>query len=159
LETPLLSLVLLTRVLDPQLHSMTARTPFVNGAPDFSLFGGAEILPPSLSLPSGSRSSSSSSSSDDDPTLSDSEEAVKELPGMKWAPKVVQPVQDRNDWLWLMTEEPHRSRRKAILKAHPEVSRAIIYACTGGVGRGQERGRGQDTSLVLRARWEDEACS
>ena len=30
--------------------------------------------------------------------------------------------QDPSDFLWLMTEEPHRSRRKAIMKAHPEVS-------------------------------------
>lgn len=134
---------------------MTARTPFVNGAPDFSLFGGAEILPPSLSLPSGSRSSSSVSSSDDDPTLSESEDGAKELPGMRWAPKLVQPVQDRNDWLWLMTEEPHRSRRKAILKAHPEVSRVIIRASTGGVEGVNERGRVEHTSLMLRARWED----
>jgi Sphingolipid Delta4-desaturase (DES) len=29
---------------------------------------------------------------------------------------------DPSDFLWLMTEEPHRSRRMAILKAHPEVS-------------------------------------
>jgi hypothetical protein len=28
---------------------------------------------------------------------------------------------DERDFLWMMTEEPHRSRRKAILKAHPEV--------------------------------------
>lgn len=28
---------------------------------------------------------------------------------------------DRTDFLWTMTEEPHRSRRLAILKAHPEV--------------------------------------
>lgn len=26
------------------------------------------------------------------------------------------------DFLWMTTEEPHRSRRMAILKAHPEVS-------------------------------------
>ena len=32
------------------------------------------------------------------------------------------PPQDPNDFLWLMTEEPHRTRRMAILKAHPEVS-------------------------------------
>ena len=30
-------------------------------------------------------------------------------------------VQDPNDWLWMHDEEPHRSRRRAILKAHPEV--------------------------------------
>ena len=31
------------------------------------------------------------------------------------------PPQDPTDFLWLMTEEPHRSRRMAIMKAHPEV--------------------------------------
>ena len=34
---------------------------------------------------------------------------------------LLQPPQDPNDFLWLMTEEPHRSRRMEILKAHPEV--------------------------------------
>lgn len=28
---------------------------------------------------------------------------------------------DPNDFLWMLTEEPHKSRRRAILKAHPEV--------------------------------------
>ena len=32
----------------------------------------------------------------------------------------IRPPQDPNDFLWLMTEEPHRSRRAAIMKAHPE---------------------------------------
>ena len=32
------------------------------------------------------------------------------------------PPQDPEDFLWLMTEEPHRTRRMAIMKAHPEVS-------------------------------------
>jgi sphingolipid delta-4 desaturase len=32
------------------------------------------------------------------------------------------PPQDPKDFLWLMTEEPHRTRRMAIMKAHPEVS-------------------------------------
>lgn len=31
------------------------------------------------------------------------------------------PPQDPSDFLWLLTEEPHRSRRAAIMKAHPEV--------------------------------------
>ncbi|KAI0312241.1 fatty acid desaturase-domain-containing protein [Amylostereum chailletii] len=31
------------------------------------------------------------------------------------------PPHDPSDFLWTMTEEPHRSRRKAIIKAHPEV--------------------------------------
>jgi len=31
------------------------------------------------------------------------------------------PPQDPSDFLWVMTEEPHRSRRKAIMQAHPEV--------------------------------------
>jgi hypothetical protein len=32
---------------------------------------------------------------------------------------------DPHDFLWIMTEEPHRSRRKAILKAHPEVRKLM----------------------------------
>jgi hypothetical protein len=32
---------------------------------------------------------------------------------------------DTSDFLWTMTEEPHRSRRMAILKAHPEVELAL----------------------------------
>jgi sphingolipid delta-4 desaturase len=35
--------------------------------------------------------------------------------------------QDPNDFLWMLTEEPHRSRRKAILKAHPEVRKLMGY--------------------------------
>ena len=31
------------------------------------------------------------------------------------------PPKDPSDFLWTMTEEPHRSRRMDILKAHPEV--------------------------------------
>jgi sphingolipid delta-4 desaturase len=34
---------------------------------------------------------------------------------------------DPQDFLWMYTEEPHRSRRMAILKHHPEVS-AIWWA-------------------------------
>jgi len=35
------------------------------------------------------------------------------------------PPQDPSDFLWIMTEEPHRSRRMAILKAHPEVTKLM----------------------------------
>ena len=82
---------------------------------DFSLFGGAEILPPSL------ENASNNSSDDETSSVSESEPSKKyKLAGEEWAPRKV--TQDPNDWLWQMTEEPHRSRRKAILKAHPEVS-------------------------------------
>lgn len=37
--------------------------------------------------------------------------------------------QDPSDFLWLMTEEPHRSRRMAIMKAHPEVRRIQCISC------------------------------
>lgn len=36
-------------------------------------------------------------------------------------------LQDPNDWLWQHTEEPHRSRRRAILKDHPEVAKLMGY--------------------------------
>ncbi|KAI0747066.1 dihydroceramide delta(4)-desaturase [Daedaleopsis nitida] len=39
----------------------------------------------------------------------------------------VAPPQDPSDFLWLMTEEPHRTRRMAIMKAHPEVTKLMGY--------------------------------
>lgn len=68
--------------------------------PDFSLHGGAESLTEGRS-PRRTRVSS--------PTAEDD--------GINFA----EPPQDPNDFLWLMTEEPHRSRRLAIMKKHPEV--------------------------------------
>ncbi|TFK41467.1 dihydroceramide delta(4)-desaturase [Crucibulum laeve] len=35
------------------------------------------------------------------------------------------PPQDPKDFLWLMTEEPHRSRRMEIMRAHPEVTKLM----------------------------------
>lgn len=71
---------------------------------DFSLYGGAESLanrqPPLNSRTRRTVVQRRPQSSDD----------------------LLQPPQDPNDFLWLMTEEPHRSRRMEILKAHPEVS-------------------------------------
>lgn len=87
---------------------------------DFSLFGGAEVLPPSM------EHTNSQSTTDLDSGSSSGDEAVLgdeyKLAGEAWAPKKVNPPQDGTDYLWLMTEEPHRSRRNAILKDHPEVS-------------------------------------
>jgi len=60
----------------------------------------------------------SGSSSGDEGVVGDQYKAA----GEAWAPKVVSPPQDHSDFLWLMTEEPHRTRRNAILKAHPEVN-------------------------------------
>lgn len=117
---------------------------------DWSYYGGAEELPPSMrrrtahgtsaaSSGSSSRSShtaessSRASSAADSPVTSDDEgqdrREVKQAPaqrtplaGDKWAPAYAgnQPT-DTSDFLWLLTEEPHRTRRTAILKAHPQV--------------------------------------
>lgn len=39
-------------------------------------------------------------------------------------------VQDDHDhFLWTYTEEPHRTRRQAIIKAHPEVCSALAIDC------------------------------
>ncbi|KAI0336693.1 dihydroceramide delta-4-desaturase [Cubamyces sp. BRFM 1775] len=71
---------------------------------DFSYFGGAESLdegrsPRRTAVPS--------------PTAEDD---GKSYPG---------PPQDPSDFLWIMTEEPHRTRRMAIMKAHPEVTKLM----------------------------------
>ncbi|KAJ3731535.1 dihydroceramide delta(4)-desaturase [Lentinula guzmanii] len=68
---------------------------------DFSLYGGAETLWEGKRSPR--RTTITTPTAQDD---------GKSHPG---------PPQDPSDFLWLMTEEPHRSRRMAIMKAHPEV--------------------------------------
>ena len=115
----------------------------------FDLFGGAEELPPSLrqrpapspadmhrsassSTATASSTSASASDSDepdtrattpgpDDHSSSSSSSPPFKLAGEQWAPRTVVPPQDHSDFLWQMNEEPHRSRRMAIMKAHPEV--------------------------------------
>ncbi|KAH8116091.1 dihydroceramide delta-desaturase [Phellopilus nigrolimitatus] len=67
---------------------------------DFSYFGGAETL---------SEGRSPRRTAMESPTSADD---GQKYPG---------PPQDPSDFLWLLTEEPHRSRRAAIIKAHPEV--------------------------------------
>jgi sphingolipid 4-desaturase/C4-monooxygenase len=99
---------------------------------DFSLFGGAESFPPTAVNASCASSDCSSVAQ-----LSDDESVAAHLvhgrPQAQWQPQKV-PV-DPNDWLWVHTEEPHRSRRKAILAAHPEVRNVLpsaLVGCTAG---------------------------
>ncbi|PWN91852.1 hypothetical protein FA10DRAFT_265686 [Acaromyces ingoldii] len=119
---------------------------------DWSYYGGAEELPPSMrkrtiekprlasSVSSASSSSASTSSREGErsrassPLTSDDEvadllagdggqakEALESMAGTQWLPNIAKEPQDATDFLWLLTEEPHRTRRMAILKAHPEV--------------------------------------
>ncbi|KAG9085542.1 hypothetical protein FRC06_003561, partial [Ceratobasidium sp. 370] len=76
---------------------------------DFSLFGGAE------SLSEGRKAA---------PSHPRRTETVRPTEADKFIPR---PPRDPSDFLWLMTEEPHRSRRQAILKAHPEVTKLMGY--------------------------------
>ncbi|KAL4251978.1 fatty acid desaturase type 1 family protein [Abortiporus biennis] len=71
---------------------------------DFSLYGGAESLSEGRSP---RRTETPSPHAKDD--------------GIKY----FGPPQDPSDFLWLMTEEPHRTRRMAIMKAHPEVTKLM----------------------------------
>ncbi|KAL0579184.1 sphingolipid delta-4 desaturase [Marasmius crinis-equi] len=72
---------------------------------DYSLFGGAESL-------NEGRSPRRTVA----PNAALSKDSRKSYPG---------PPQDPQDFLWLMTEEPHRTRRMAIMKAHPEVTKLM----------------------------------
>ncbi|KAG8906740.1 hypothetical protein FRB99_006231 [Tulasnella sp. 403] len=74
---------------------------------DFSLFGGAESLPPKLS------------------PLTTSAHTHRTIIVDSSVHEPYRAPLDPNDFLWLMTEEPHRSRRTAILKAHPEVAKLM----------------------------------
>ncbi|KAA1475085.1 hypothetical protein DENSPDRAFT_841814 [Dentipellis sp. KUC8613] len=87
-----------------------APSPNVPEEVDFSLFGGAE------SLSEGKKNAQHVHRSPRRTVIVNPENAgdVYDTP-----PK------DPNDFLWIMTEEPHRSRRKAILKAHPEVTKLM----------------------------------
>ncbi|KAG5643699.1 hypothetical protein DXG03_009748 [Asterophora parasitica] len=70
---------------------------------DFSLFGGAD------SLTEGKRSPRRT-------FLPNGDHDASVYPA---------PPQDPSDFLWLMNEEPHRTRRMAIMKAHPEVTKLM----------------------------------
>lgn len=67
-------------------------------------------------------SASTGSRSDDEPNPAAAAEAV------------ANGDRDPHDFLWMYTEEPHRSRRMAILKAHPEVSEVEEHCSLRGLG-------------------------
>ncbi|EMD34689.1 hypothetical protein CERSUDRAFT_116880 [Gelatoporia subvermispora B] len=85
------------------VHESRSVSPADSGV-DFSYFGGAESLWEGRSP---RRTEVTAPNVKDD---------GKTYPG---------PPQDPSDFLWLMTEEPHRSRRMAIMKAHPEVTKLM----------------------------------
>ncbi|KAI6006951.1 fatty acid desaturase-domain-containing protein [Pisolithus albus] len=87
----------------PRLYSLISFTI------DFSYFGGAETLPRNVDRRSPRRTVVVARSEKDD---------GRSYPG---------PPLDPADFLWMMTEEPHRSRRTAIMKAHPEVTKLMGY--------------------------------
>lgn len=71
---------------------------------DWSYYGGAESLPPERR-----------------------EALAREVAGAAWMPPIADKPQAHDDFLWALNEEPHRTRRMAILRAHPEVRRLMGY--------------------------------
>ncbi|KAG8885367.1 hypothetical protein FRB97_001442 [Tulasnella sp. 331] len=79
---------------------------------DFSLFGGAESLPP---VPAAAT----------EQQLKPTSSRYRTVVHSKTLPEPKRARLDPTDFLWLMSEEPHRSRRAAILKSHPEVTKLM----------------------------------
>ncbi|KAI0058711.1 hypothetical protein BV25DRAFT_1908991 [Artomyces pyxidatus] len=86
-----------------------APSPNIPDEVDFSLFGGAESLSEGKKLNAPNRST----------------HRTKIVNPENKGDVYDRPPQDPSDFLWLMTEEPHRSRRKVIMKAHPEVTKLM----------------------------------
>ncbi|GFZ48150.1 Dihydroceramide delta(4)-desaturase [Saitozyma sp. JCM 24511] len=63
--------------------------------------------------------------SDTDPSYAPSEDSEGTGTGAGAGAEVVGFVDPFPDFLWMTTEEPHRSRRMAILRAHPEVRKLM----------------------------------
>ncbi|KAJ7255248.1 dihydroceramide delta(4)-desaturase [Mycena rebaudengoi] len=78
---------------------------------DFSLFGGAESLNEGKKLTGAGRA----------PRRTEVIRPTAQDDGKSH----VAPPQNPSDFLWIMTEEPHRTRRMQILKAHPEVTKLM----------------------------------
>lgn len=74
-------------------------------AVDYSLYGGADSLDGALDSRSPRRTFPNKAGTDGQAHIA--------------------PPQDPSDFLWLMTEEPHRTRRIAIMKAYPEVTKLM----------------------------------
>ena len=95
---------------------------FYWGVSDFSLFGGAEVFD------QGRGGDSDKCNNKRSPrrtfTTQEKQDAARGDDDRYVYPTA--PPQDPKDFLWLMTEEPHRTRRMAIMKAHPEVSVYIL---------------------------------
>ena len=66
---------------------------------DWSLYGGAEESAP--------------------------RKAEAEPAGRPWMPHIAEKPLPTDDFLWALNEEPHKTRRMAILKAHPEVRKLM----------------------------------
>ncbi|KAJ7598614.1 dihydroceramide delta(4)-desaturase [Mycena floridula] len=81
-------------------------------AVDYSLCGGAEVLPPR----------SSPRTSVQNPELPRNPYALEDTPIDPQASGHYGPVLPETDFLWLMTEEPHRTRRAEIMKRYPKVT-------------------------------------
>ncbi|KAF7980279.1 hypothetical protein HWV62_39041 [Athelia sp. TMB] len=82
---------------------------------DYSYFGGAESLKEGRTQPSNSSTRAPRRTAVVTPTAKDDGVAHPASP------------QDPSDFLWLMTEEPHRTRRMEIMKAHPDVTKLMGY--------------------------------
>lgn len=74
---------------------------------DWSFYGGAESIAPS------------------DDVRRRAAASKEPVDGRPWLPHIADKPQPKDDFLWLLTEEPHRTRRMAILHAHPEVRKLM----------------------------------
>ncbi|TFK62241.1 dihydroceramide delta(4)-desaturase [Pluteus cervinus] len=84
-------------------------------AVDYSLFGGADTLSEG-NLPPRKLTSNGRSPRRTFTVNEKGRENMDDYPA---------PPQDPSDFLWLMTEEPHRTRRTQIMQAHPEVTKLM----------------------------------